>query len=235
MSQYDLSIIVPVKNETHTIFPFVKYLNLFLNLKKEIIFVIDNENDTSLKFIKNSQKTFDNIVFFINNKEGPKNAVNFATSKIRSNIFCIMCVDEIIPLMSLEKMFNKISIENFDFVSATRYKNGGKRYGGSTSGKLFSYLANYFFNIIKPTKLSDLTTGIKMMKKKVWESVSLESKGKSWAFAFELSLKVLKNKFKVSEEAIISVDRIYGGNSNFYFFYYFIEYLKWFFWGLRNV
>ena len=58
--------------------------------------------------------------------------------------------------------------ENYDFVSGTRYKNGGKRLGGSLIGHLLSFIANKSFSFITKFPLSDLTTGIKMFKKNCW-------------------------------------------------------------------
>ena len=49
----------------------------------------------------------------------------------------ITAVDEIFPIISIDKMLNMIVKENYDFVSGTRYKNGGKRLGGSLVGHFF--------------------------------------------------------------------------------------------------
>ena len=62
-------------------------------------------------------------------------------------------------------MLNMIVIENYDFVSGTRYANGGKRLGGSLIGHILSLLANKSFCLITRFPLTDLTTGIKMFKK----------------------------------------------------------------------
>ena len=235
MNEKFLSIIVPVKNETQTIKPFIKFLSIFFKFKKKVIFVVDDENDESIEFINNCKKDFNDIEYVLNDKRGVKNAINCALQNASGEIFCIMCVDELLPILALEEMYNKITIENFDFVSATRYKKNGKRYGGNLAGKLFSFLANNIFNFIKKTELSDLTTGIKMTKKIIWNEVNLESSGITWAFCFEFSLKVIKKKYKISEVPIISVDRIFGGKSTFNFTNYFKEYFYWFLWGLKNI
>ena len=235
MKSTDLSIIVPVKNDKISILPFVEFINKFLKIEKELIFVLDDEKDETLKSILKCKKNYKFISYFINNSVGPKSAVETGFKNINSNIFCIMCVDEIMPIMALNKMYNKIYYEDYDFISATRYNREGKRYGGNLLGKTFSFLANYSFNFFKKTKLSDHTTGIKMMKKKVWTNIKLTSPGKTWAFSFELSLKVLKSDYKVSEVSIISLDRIFGGQTSFKFSSFFKEYLIWYIWGLRNI
>ena len=86
-------------------------------------------------------------------------------------------------------------------------------------------------------KIKEIKTikGIKMMKKEVWNSISLESKPIGWAFAFELSIKVYLNKFKMAEVPLKSVDRLFGGPSTFKPLPWIKEYLKWFFWGLKKI
>ena len=74
-----------------------------------------------------------------------------------------------------------------------------------------------------------------MMKKEIWKSITLESKPIGWAFAFELSIKVYINHFKISEYPIKSVDRLFGGSSTFKFNHWLAEYLKWFIWGFRKI
>ena len=74
-------------------------------------------------------------------------------------------MDEIFPILSIDRMLNMIVKEDYDFVSGTRYKKGGKRLGGSLIGHMLSLLANRSFSMITNFPLSDLTTGIKMFKK----------------------------------------------------------------------
>lgn len=235
MKNTELSIIVPVKNDKVSVIPFVEFINKFLKIKKELIFVLDDKSDETLISILKCKENFKFVSYLINNSAGPKSAVETGFKNINSDIFCIMCVDEIMPIMALNKMYNKIYYEDYDFISATRYNRGGKRYGGSLLGKTFSFFANYSFNILKKTKLSDHTTGIKMMKKKILSNIKLTSPGKTWAFSFELSLKVLKGNYKVGEVPIISLDRIFGGQSSFKFFVFFKEYMTWYIWGLTNI
>ena len=74
-----------------------------------------------------------------------------------------------------------------------------------------------------------------MMKKSVWKDIQLQSKPIGWAFAFELSIKVFLNNFKISEVPFKSVDRLFGGSSTFKPLAWIKEYLKWFFWGVVQI
>ena len=126
------------------------------------------------------------------------------------------------------------SQNDFDFVSGTRYSKGGKRLGGSLIGSILSRTANKLFNLLSNVPLTDCTTGIKLFKKRVWESIHLESKPIGWAFAFELSIKTYLKGYKITEFPLKSVDRLFGGSSTFKLGPWVKEYLKWFVWGLKT-
>ena len=74
-----------------------------------------------------------------------------------------------------------------------------------------------------------------MMKKKVWNNISFESKPIGWVFAFELTIKVYLNNFKIEEVPMKCVDRLFGGSSTFKPLPWIKEYLRWFFWGIKRV
>merc|ERR1712093_317154 len=100
--------------------------------------------------------------------------------------------------------------DGYEFISGTRYSKGGKRIGGSLLGSILSKTANKLFKTITNFPLSDCTTGIKMMKKDVWNNITLDSKPIGWAFAFELTIKVYINNFKIDEVPMKCVDRLFG-------------------------
>ena len=147
----------------------------------------------------------------------------------------ITAVDEIFPIISIESMYQEIFIRNFDFVSGTRYSKGGARLGGSIIGSFLSRFSNFIFNKLTKSQLTDFTTGIKMMKKQVWNSIEFNSKPIGWAFAFELSIKAIIANYKVCEIPFKSVDRLFGGKSTFKVGAWTLEYLKWFFYGILKL
>ena len=61
--------------------------------------------------------------------------------------------------------------------------------GGSIIGTILSITANKIFCKLTKFPLNDLTTGIKMMKKNIWQEIDFESKPVGWAFALELEYK----------------------------------------------
>jgi hypothetical protein len=83
--------------------------------------------------------------------------------------------------------------------------------------------------------LTDATTGIKMFKKSVFERINIEADPVGWSFAFELSIKAQMLDIKIGEVPVVSVDRLFGGQSTFKLWPWISEYTRWFIWGMRNL
>ena len=231
-----LSIILPVHNEKESLEIMIRLLNSTLNFEHEIIVIYDNENDNSIEAANKLKKNIPNFKM-IKNKigKGVKNAIQEGVNNAKYEIILITAVDEIFPIIAIDEMIEKIVLENFDLVSGTRYSLGGKRLGGSILGTILSKTANKLFCILTKFPLNDLTTGIKMMKKNVWNEIKLESKPVGWAFALELSIKAKIKNYKITEVPLKSVDRLFGGKSTFKPIPWIIEYFRWFIWGLKNL
>ena len=232
----NLSIILPVYNEKESLSLMIKILNSTLEFENEIIIVYDSEQDNSIPIAKKLQSQFKNILLVHNTLgKGVKYALKAGINKSKFENILITAVDEIFPIISIDKMLNMIVKENYDFVSGTRYKNGGKRLGGSLVGHFLSISANKSFSLLTNFPLSDLTTGIKMFKKDFFQKVEISSNPIGWVFAFELSIRAYIMNLKIGEVPLISVDRLFGGESTFRLGKWVKEYLKCYFWGLKKI
>ncbi len=232
----EISIILPIHNERDSLPIMVRLLNASIKFTKEIILVYDTETDNALDIAKELSKEFDNVKLIHNNKaRGVRYAVDIGVKNAKYDVVMIFAVDEIFPVIAIDKMLSHLIEKNLDFISGTRYSKGGIRLGGSFLGAIFSRVANKLFTFFTSIPLTDCTTGIKMMKKNVWNSIELNSKPVGWAYAFELTIKVYLNDYKIDEFPLKSVDRLFGGSSTFKFGPWLVEYLKWFIWGVKNV
>ncbi len=232
----EISIILPIHNEKDSLPIMVRLLESSIKFTKEIIIVHDTENDNALEVAKELSSEFNNVQVIHNNiARGVKYAVDVGVSKAKYDIIIIFAVDEIFPIIAIDKMIDLLIKDDLDFISGTRYSKGGLRLGGSFLGSLFSKTANKIFQLLTNIPFSDCTTGLKMMKKSVWNSIKLESDPIGWAYSFELAIKVYLNNYKISEYPFKSVDRLFGGSSTFKFGPWLKEYLKWFFWGIKKI
>ncbi len=232
----EISIILPIYNEKDSLPIMVHLLEASIKIKKEIIIVYDNENDNALGVANELANEYKDIKL-VQNKvaKGVRYAVDVGVSISQYDVIIITAVDEIFPIIAIEKMLDHLIKNNLDFISGTRYSKGGLRLGGSLLGSIFSRIANTSFKFLTKIPFSDCTTGIKMMKKKVWNSIKLESKPIGWAYSFELAIKVYLKNYKTDEYPLKSVDRLFGGSSTFAFGVWLKEYLKWYFYGLKTL
>ena len=128
MIEKKLSIILPVYNEKESLLVMVRLLNSSLSINTEIIIVHDSLEDNSLESAKILSKEYKNVKV-IHNKIGPgvRNAVQAGIDESIFDNILITAVDEIFPIISIEKMLDEIVEKNKDFVSGTRYSKGGER------------------------------------------------------------------------------------------------------------
>tara|TARA_Y100000768_G_scaffold53614_1_gene35319 strand:- start:922 stop:1641 length:720 start_codon:yes stop_codon:yes gene_type:complete len=228
-----LTIILPVRNEKESLEIMIKLLNCSLDFEHEIIIVYDRDDDNSIDVAETLKLKISNLKIAKNEIGiGVKNAISQGVKIAKYDIILITAVDEIFPIIAIDQMISKIVEEDYDLVSGTRYSKGGMRIGGSLLGTLLSKVANKIFTKLTKFPLSDLTTGIKMMKKNVWKETELYCKPVGWAFALELSIKTFLNKNKIAEVPLKSVDRLFGGKSTFKPIPWIKEYFKWFIWGI---
>ena len=232
-----LSVIVPVRNEKAGIKMTINILNATLeDYPFEILTVYDSNKDTTIPVLKKLQKRYPNIVLVLNDMgEGLPNAIKKAARKSRGDILLITPADEVFPIISYTDMLKLMIQHNCGFVSGTRYSLGGKRLGGSMIGALLSRVANFLFRAVLRSPFSDVTTGVKMMKKSTFNLITIESNPVGWAFAAELALKATLLDVRLGEAPIIAIDRIFGGQSSFRLLPWVFEYARWFFWGLKNI
>lgn len=231
-----LTIILPIHNEKESLPIMIRLLNSTLKIEHEIIAVYEDDKDNAKSIGEELMKEIEEFKI-IKNKygRGVRFSIQTGIDFAKYDTIFITAVDEIFPIISIEAMYQEIFIRNFDFVSGTRYSKGGARLGGSFIGSFLSRLSNFIFNKLTKSQLTDFTTGIKMMKKQVWNSIEFNSKPIGWAFAFELSIKAIIANYKVCEIPFKSVDRLFGGKSTFKVGAWTLEYLKWFFYGILKL
>ena len=232
----NLSIILPVYNENESLELMVKILTHSLEFEHEIIVVYDSLDDQSVPMAKKLENDF-NSVKSIHNKiaHGVKYAIQSGLSIAKFDVVLISAVDEIFPILEINKMLEKMINENYDLISGTRYKLGGQRLGGSLVGRILSVLANYSFKIITNFPLSDSTTGIKMIKKDCLNKINLTFNPVGWSCAFEISIRAYLQNFKIGEVPLKSVDRLFGGSSTFNPGSWIVEYFKLYIWGVFEI
>ena len=233
-SKITLSILIPVRNEGINVKIMLKILRSVLDVSHEVLIIYDSPADNSVTVVKQLKKTYPQVKS-VKNKfgKGVANAIRSGVNASVGKYVLIFAVDEIGPVIAIEDMISLLD-KGCDFVSCTRYAYGGRRLGGSILEGFLSRVANYLFHLIIGSTLTDSTTGIKMFRREIFEQLTLTSQV-GWAIVFEMSIKVQEKRLKLGEVPIVSIDRLYGGTSSFQLNRWFIEYLKWFFYGVSHL
>ena len=233
-----LSILLPVRNEGSNLKVMLKILNAVTEVTHEVLVVYDFPEDDSIPVVRDVQVEYPQVRLIHNTLgKGVINAIRMGVEAAAGEYILIYAADEVAPILALEDMICLLD-EGCEFVSCTRYAHGGRRLGGTIIGGILSRMANSIYRVLANSQLTDSTTGIKMFRGSIFDVLQLKAKPVGWAVAFEMSIKAQLLGLKLGEVPIVSIDRLYGGESTFRLGPWFIEYLRWFLWGairLRRV
>lgn len=230
-----LSILLPVRNEGDNLSIMLRVLRSAIEIPHEVIVITDSPNDTSIPVVENVAARYAEVRH-VGNRLGPgvANAIRAGIEASRGQYILIFAADEIGPVISVDRMLMRMS-EGWDVVSVTRYANGGRRLGGSLLQNILSRTANSVFRWLTGFPLTDATTGIKMVRRELFDRIEFESNPVGWAIAFEMSIKFYCLGMRMTEVPIVSIDRLYGGKSSFRAASWSKEYWRWFMFGLREI
>jgi glycosyltransferase involved in cell wall biosynthesis len=202
-----LSVIVPVYNEINTIEKIIADINLAVpEIEKEIIIVDDGSTDGTREFI--SRLSQNNIkVFFHNKNKGKTESIKTALKQITGDIVIIQDADlEYPPQKNYPILIEPILAQYADAVYGSRFLGTHRVFfvWHYFANKLLTFLTNVLFN----TMLTDMETGAKAFNRRVWEKITINSKG--FCFEPEITAKLFKNKFRVYEVPITYYGREYS-------------------------
>lgn len=104
-----------------------------------------------------------------------------------------------------------VMMNDYDLVIGSRYRNGVRVLNWPVRRLLLSYFANVYTRLITGLPVKDATGGFKCFRRKVLESIDLESiKSNGYAFQIEMTYKAWKKGFRVHEIPIVFMDRRIG-------------------------
>ena len=169
----DLSIVIPLFNESDSIFELNKKINEIIsnsNIDVEIIYVDDGSKDDSWKKIADISEKNQNIIGlrFLKNY-GKSMALSAGFSNAKGSVVITMDADlqddpnEIIPL------YNMVQNEDYDLVSGWKKKRYDSVIFKNIPSKLFNWAARKSSGI----NLHDFNCGIKAYKNSVVKEIEL--------------------------------------------------------------
>jgi len=103
------------------------------------------------------------------------------------------------------------AIKDHDLVLGSRYKTGVNVINWPMRRLMLSYFANSYTRFVTGLPVRDATGGFKCFRRKVLESIDLDSiKSNGYAFQIEMTFKAFKKGFRITEIPIVFTDRFHG-------------------------
>jgi dolichol-phosphate mannosyltransferase len=231
-----LSILIPVRNEGVNLGIMLRLLGAVMTVSYEVLVVYDSLDDDTLPVLEQLVAAGNDRLRGVHNTLGPGvvNAIRAGVAVAQGELVLIFAADEVGPVLSIDEMLSLID-EGCDFVSCTRYAHGGRRLGGSLVGHLLSRAANRLFQRVAGCVMTDATTGIKLFRRELFDRLELSANPIGWSVAFEMAIRAQVLGLTIGEVPIISIDRLFGGESTFKVGPWVFEYSRLFLWGLREL
>lgn len=153
-----ISVVVPVYNEESNIVPFltrtVNVLNK-INLKYEIIFVVDPSDDLTEKILLNEISKNKNIKLIVLSRRFGQAAATMAGIFNCAGETCVIIdVDLQDPPELIEEMYEKY-LEGNEVVLAKRRSRAGEKITKKITAKIFYKIINHFSNVNIPVDTGD--------------------------------------------------------------------------------
>lgn len=210
-----LSIIVPAYNEEEGIVEILKELkSVFKDEDAEIICVDDGSRDRTAELAKTVHGI--RVIAYQPNK-GKDNALRTGYEAAQGEWVGTIDSDMTYPPSEMLKMYNySKEHREVDMIIGSRFKKGFAK-GLSFPRNMANIIGALVFSIIFLKRVTDLTTGLRIFKRKVCD-INVRTSGKVHGLDYEAGLtgEVIKRKMKYAEMAIESRPR--AGQSKLAFF-----------------
>ncbi|OEK09785.1 dolichyl-phosphate beta-D-mannosyltransferase [Flavivirga aquatica] len=211
----DTVVIIPTYNEIENIEAIIKAV--FSQSENIDILIVDDSSPdlTGLK-VKELQEYFPDKLFLETRKDklglGTAYIYGFKWALARNYDYIFeMDADFSHDPKDLIKLYRACRIDGADIAIGSRYVTGVNVINWPMSRVLMSYGASKYVRLITGMKIHDTTAGYVCYKRKVLESIDLNTiKFIGYAFQIEMKFKAYLKKFKIIEVPVIFTDRTKG-------------------------
>ncbi len=207
----ELSIVVPSHNEERNLPSLVESLDALRKREGwncEIVLVNDNSTDGTGNVAEGLSREYKNItVIHRSSSPGMGNALKEGTSAAKGSTIIWTMADKSDNPETFPKMIEGIK-SGYDLVFGSRYIRGGSRGDLAFHKAFFSRSYSLLAKIVFGLKVNDITNAFRCFRKKVFDSVKLESG--DFAISPEFAIKAHKAGFRLGEVPTGYTDRKEG-------------------------
>ncbi len=225
-----LSIVIPAHNEQENIAGVIDEIERSLHgIDYELLVVSDHSTDSTVELVGKLSQKYNNIRLVENKLDkGFANALKTGFTNVNADVVIPVMGDLCDDLSTIRIMLEKIN-QGYDVVCGARYVKGGARLGGSRLKGLLSSFAGSSLYYLLGVPTRDIANAFKMYRKKVIDSIKIESKG--FEVSMEIPLKAYYLGFKITEVPTVWKERT-KGKSSFKMFKLLPSYLKLYLWAI---
>ncbi|MEA3451784.1 MAG: polyprenol monophosphomannose synthase [Bacteroidota bacterium] len=212
----DSLVIIPTYNEKENIESIIKAV-FELEKKFDVLIIDDGSPDGTAKIVKDLQNQFSENLFIVE-REGK---LGLGTAYIHGFKWAIEKGYDYISEMDADFSHNPKDLvklqqkcaEGYDLAIGSRYIKGVAVVNWPMGRIIMSYYASAYVRFITGLKIKDTTAGFKCYKRKVLETIDIDSiRFIGYAFQIEMKFRTWKYGFKIKEVPIIFTDRQKGSS-----------------------
>ena len=207
-------VIIPTYNELENIEAIIKAV---MELPKDfhVLVVDDNSPDGTADAVRKLMDAFPSSLFL----EVRQDKAGLGTAYIHGFKWALARNYEHIFEMDADfshrpsdlLRLHRACLNGADVAIGSRYKHGVNVVNWPLYRVLLSYGASFYVKIITGMKVHDPTAGFICYKKKVLETIDLDSvKFIGYAFQIEMKFRAYLKKFRIEEISIVFTDRVKG-------------------------
>ncbi len=230
--QKKIDIILPTYFEQDNIEKVILGIEKNVKTPHLIYVVIQDKKDPTIEVLEKILLKNKNIkITYTKDGVGMLKALKHGFLVSKNNIIAIMMADLSDDPKDIDKMVSKINL-GYDLVCASRYIKNGKRNGGPKFKGFLSNFACVSLKLLTNIPTSDSTNAFKCFKRKVIESIRIQSK-QGFEMPLEITVKAYAKGFRITEVPTIWNDRK-KGESKFHTFGNLKYYLRWYIFAVKK-
>jgi dolichol-phosphate mannosyltransferase len=231
MIKKKLDIVVPVYNEGSSILNIIDAFDKEVITPHNIIICFDEDDDSSVDFIKKNYKKRENITFVKNKYTGAHGAVMSGIEDSLSDYVLVIPADDDYNQNIIDKMVDLATKNKIEIVAPCRFTKNSKIENGPFFKFLLVRLVNFTLYHFARVPSKDSTNGFRMFSRKVINNIQITSK-KGFTYSIEYLLKSHEKKFKCIDYPANWKERK-TGESRFRIFGWSTNYLRWYFYAWK--
>tara|TARA_Y100001935_G_C17276914_1_gene495177 strand:- start:420 stop:1121 length:702 start_codon:yes stop_codon:yes gene_type:complete len=214
-----VSIVIPVYNESQTIFKILKKINKIKKIKKEIIIINDGSTDNTKKIINEKCRGLFNKLISYKKNRGKGFACRKGLKHVTGKIVIIQDADLEYDPNDYKKLIRPILKNSSNIVYGSRVLKGGKRIRPKSVDVVIRLAANHFLtflsNLLNKQNLTDAHTCYKVFNSDLIKKIKLKEDG--FNFCPEITAQFSKINENIYEVPINYYGRTHDQGKKIYF------------------